>query len=225
MSDRPIAFDEDHAKSYETRFAKLEPMKKALHLVARLALEGLPEQARILCVGAGTGAEILALGEAFPSWQFVAVEPAAPMLARCRERAEAAGMTDRCTFHEGYLDSLDDRGFDAATSILVSQFVLDRDERRKFFAGIADRLQPGAPLVTADLAHGSDALVALWRKAWLFADMPPDKVDAMCAALGKNVSVLPPADIESLIEEAGFHPPLRCFQSVLIHAWIARRRD
>lgn len=57
------------------------------------------------------------------------MEPAATMLAICRQRTEACGITSRCTFHEGYLDSLPaSDAFDAATCLLVSQFIMQQRE-------------------------------------------------------------------------------------------------
>ena len=95
----------------------------------------------MLCVGAGTGAELSYLAERFPGWRFTAVEPSAPMLEVCRRRAEAQGIEGRCIFHEGYLESLPpSEPFDAATSLLVSQFILDPEERSGFFRAIAGRL-------------------------------------------------------------------------------------
>ena len=38
----------------------------ALHLLIRLVLRELPTRARVLCVGVGTGVEIVALSDAFP---------------------------------------------------------------------------------------------------------------------------------------------------------------
>ena len=108
MSNREtlIPFDKEHAAVYDQRFAKLAPMKDALHLLIQLVFSELPAAARVLCVGAGTGAELIYLAQVFPQWQFTAVEPAAAMLDICRQRAEACGITARCTFHEGYIDSL-----------------------------------------------------------------------------------------------------------------------
>jgi len=84
----PVAFDKAHAAGYDQRFAKLAPMKEALHLLLRLLFSEFPAEARILCVGAGTGAELLYLAQAFPQWRFTAVDPSAPMLDICRQRAQ-----------------------------------------------------------------------------------------------------------------------------------------
>ncbi|HEY1122818.1 MAG TPA: methyltransferase domain-containing protein, partial [Haloferula sp.] len=146
-------FGPEQAAAYDARFAKFAPMRDALHLLAGSILATLPENARILCVGAGTGAEVLALAQRFPRWRFAAVEPSAPMLELFRLKAAAAGIADRCEFHEGYLDSLPlAEPYDAATSFLVSQFVLDVEKRRDFFRQIAERVVPGGYLLDAELA-------------------------------------------------------------------------
>jgi len=45
-----IVFDRERASSYDKRFAKLAPMRDALHLLIRFVLSELPTDARILCV-------------------------------------------------------------------------------------------------------------------------------------------------------------------------------
>jgi tRNA (cmo5U34)-methyltransferase len=222
-------FDESHASSYDERFAKLAPLRDALHLVTRLALGDLPADARLLCVGAGTGAELLHLAAAFPGWSFTAVDPSAPMLRRCRARAEAADVASRCRFHEGVVESLpdDDREFDGATALLVSQFLVDRAARRDFFASIADRLRPRAPLVVGDLAcpAPSDRLFELWERAWRYADIPAEQVARMRETFATRVAVLPPEEVAAIIVAGGFDDPVQCFQTVLIHAWLTRRNS
>jgi|GEM_PF-6711687 len=50
------------------------------------------------------------------------------------------------------LDTLSpEQSFDGATSILVSQHVMDEQKRVNFFHQIANRLKPKASLVTADM--------------------------------------------------------------------------
>lgn len=92
----PILFDQKVADSYDKQTA-LWAGREALFSFMRLILSELPADARILCVGAGTGTEIIALAQAFPQWQFTAVEPAPAMLDVCRRKAEESGIAPRST--------------------------------------------------------------------------------------------------------------------------------
>lgn len=217
----PAPFGPEMAASYDQRFAGLAPLREALHLVTRFALAPLPERARILVVGAGTGLEIEMLGRHYPEWRFVAVDPSGPMLDQLR----AKGLP-RCELHQGFLDSLPEtEPFDGATSLLVSHFVLDVDQRREFFREIARRLAAGGLLLSADVADpGSQPLRQLWMR--LQAHSGGTTLQAMeehWATQATKVAFLPPEQVEGLIASAGFEPPARVYQGALIHAWVARR--
>lgn len=220
--------DKAQAETYDERFVKLAPVRDAMHALTIGVLSDLPSDARVLCVGAGTGAEVLSLARAYPAWSFTAVEPSAAMLDVCRRRVAAEGFSDRCVFHEGYLDSLPpSEPFDAATSILVSQFVLDPVGRRGFFSGIAERLLPGGYLVTADLSADLsspqyESLLEVWLKMMVSPALPAEKVAQMRIAYGRDVAVIPPHEMEKLLLSSGFEAPVEFFQGMLIHAWFAR---
>ncbi|WP_287127583.1 class I SAM-dependent methyltransferase [Candidatus Cyanaurora vandensis] len=224
-----IIFDQERAASYDQRFAKLAPLRDALHLSIRFILAELPTEARILCVGVGTGSELIDLAQAFPQWHFTAVEPAAPMLDICRQRAEACGVTSRCTFHEGYLDSLPaSPAFAGATCLLVSQFFTQPDERRDFFRQIAARLGSNGYLVSADLASDQStpayrSLLEVWVRMLKYSGVPTEEVEKFLAAYGRDVAVLPPREVASIIAASGFDIPVLFLQTLLIHAWYARR--
>lgn len=225
QSSPSVIFDEKHAAGYDTRFAKAAAMTDALHLLTAAVLSDLAAEARILCVGAGTGAEIISLARRFTGWRFTAVEPSGPMLAVFRRKAEEGGIAGRCEFHEGYLDSLPaSEPFDAATAFLVSQFVLDSVARTGFFRAIADRLRPGGTLVAADLA--ADIATEEYRslfEVWVrVLDVPPEKADGMRTAYGRDVAVLPVERVSEIIRAGGFETPVRFLQTGLIHAWYAR---
>ncbi|MBL7646914.1 MAG: class I SAM-dependent methyltransferase [Candidatus Hydrogenedentes bacterium] len=227
MSDKPFrpAFDEEHAAAYDERFARLAPFKDALHLAMRGLLAELPVNARILSVGAGTGAELLYLANAFPGWTFTLVEPAPAMLNRCREKAAVAGINARCTFHEGYLDALPHaEPFDAATSILVSQFVLIRQKRVNYFQDIAARLKPEGHLVTADLAGepGTTNFEA-WIALQKYNGSSDEQADQYRTALKEHVAVAPPKEVADIITEGGFDTPTLVCQTLLIHMWHSRK--
>lgn len=216
------ASNKENASSYDSQRARLAPVKDALHLCIRMKLSELPVDARVLCVGAGTGSELIYLAREFPQWHFTAVEPAPEMLKICRERTEECGIASRCTFHEGYLDSLPDTDFfDAATSILVSHFIIEPEKRSRYFADIAARLRPGACMVNADLASDMSAsnykgIVDVWLNMHEYAGMPAN-VDAF----GRDVALLPTENVESIIKSGGFNSPVLFFQTLFIHAWFS----
>jgi tRNA (cmo5U34)-methyltransferase len=231
MSDRQpaIMFDQEMAARYDKRNAKSAPVRDALHFLIRTILSDLPVNARILCVGIGTGSELLDLAQAFPQWQFTAVEPSAPMLDICRQRVEESGITSRCTFHEGYLDSLPAAdSFDAATCLFVSHFVMQPEERSNLFHQIAIRLRPQGYLINADVAYdlsSSDypSILEIWLQMIASAEVPTEEIEKMRQAYGTAVAVLPPSTVASIIAAGGFDAPVLCFQSLLMHAWYTRR--
>ncbi len=229
-NDSPIVYSEERAASYDKGWAKIAATRDALDLLIRLVLSELPDDARVLCVGLGTGSELLALASAFPNWHFTAVEPAAPMLDICRQRVEDSGLTGRCTFHHGYLDTLPDaEPFDAATSLLVSHAIMDNAERSRFFGQIAARLRPQGYLINADLASDINSpayqsLLEVWMRMLKFSEVPDAEAAKYRAAYGTTAALLPPAEVAATIAAGGFDAPVQFFQSLLMHAWYARRR-
>lgn len=226
------AIFDQQAATYDQKWSRLSPINSALHLLTSAVLSELPETARILCVGAGTGAEILHLAQKFPGWHFTAVEPSIAMLNVLRQRAEEHGISARCTFHAGYLDTLPpDSPFDAATAFLVSQFILDTQARSEFFKSIAERLQPEGMLVSSDLSgdlsRGTDSmgLLDVWFRTMRDGGSlaVPEEVEKMREAYRHDVAVLSPAKTRDIISNGGFGPPVQFFQAGMIHAWYARR--
>lgn len=221
-------FDQQ-ASSYDQQWQKLAPLRDTLHLLMAAVFADLPEDANVLCIGVGTGSEMFSLAQRFPGWHFTAVEPSSGMLAVCRQRAEEFGMVGRCTFHEGYLESLPvAQSFHCATALLVSQFLLEREARTDFFRAIAQRLHPGGILVSSDLSADiqSDAyadMLKVWLRLMRGADVPPEGVEHLRAAYGKDVSIATAKNIEAIIADGGFRASFPLFQAGLIHAWYSIR--
>lgn len=221
------SFDQQ-ASGYDERWSKMAPVRGGLNFLLEAVFAGLPADARILCVGAGTGEEMVFLAQHFPRWRFVAVEPSGAMLEICRSKAEREGLLSRCHLHEGFLDSLPEQDkFDAATCFFVSQFILEPEARAGFFRAIAARLRPGGILASSDLASdvGSReyaALLEVWLNVMATAGIPPEGRERMRAAYASDVAILPPARVASIIESGGFESPVGFYQAGLIHAWFSQ---
>lgn len=227
--DEITALFDQQAAGYETQWAKTLPIRDCLHLLLQSAFAELPAEAHVLCVGVGTGAELAYLAQNNPGWRFTAVEPSVAMLEVCRQLAFKQGFAERCQFHEGYLESLSAvEMFDAATCFLVSQFLIDPQARSAFFREIAVRLKLGGLLASSDLAAEIESpeyevLLRAWMHMMAAADISPETLNRLRTAYSRDVAVLPPGRVATLIESAGFAPPVPFFQAGLIHAWLSQR--
>lgn len=223
-----VVFDKQ-ASGYEQQQKKIAPVHEGLYFQLEWIFSELPDDARILCVGLGAGAELSYLASRFPGWTFTAVEPSGAMLDICRQRARSEGFSSRCEFYEGYVESLPDIDLhDAATCFMVSQFILDRNARADFFRAISQRLKDDGILVSADLsaAVGSpeyEALLSVWVSMLQGVKASADAIEKVHSAWAKDVAILPPDEVEEMIKRSGFDLPVQFYQAGLIRAWFSRR--
>lgn len=237
------AFSPERAAIYDQQFVGVSAIKDLMHLYLRVHFKELPNDAKILVVGAGTGAEVRFLAPLFPNWRFTLVDPAEGMLSIARRHAEAEGFADRCTFQVGYVSDCPDNQHDAATSILVSHFLTDGSERRRYFADIAKLLKPGGLFFNADLAADPQSSsfepeMQFWLKMMEHAheqsdaprflpstddsDSTQDSPPSYREMFGKVFAAHTPAEVTTFLEQAGFRKPMMCYQAVLIRAWLTR---
>jgi SAM-dependent methyltransferase len=89
-------FGGEGAREYDGRIRSMLPGYEALHDTLRPLLRAeLGEgRARVLVVGAGTGAEVVGLGEDNPGWRLTGVDPVADMLAIAEGRVRERGLAD-----------------------------------------------------------------------------------------------------------------------------------
>ncbi|WP_431686197.1 class I SAM-dependent methyltransferase [Hahella sp. NBU794] len=219
-------FDQQ-APNYDTQWRRMSPINNGLYFFMETILGVLPTRAHILCVGAGTGKEMLHLAKHFPEWCFTAVEPSGEMLNQCRKAVELAGFTSRCDFYQGYVEALpSEEKFDGATSLLVSQFILDQQARSEFFRHIANRLKPEGLLVSADLVADTrseiyEGQLNLWLRLMANAAVSQEDIQRMKAAYSQDVAVLPTDTVATIIKAGGFTTPIPFYQAGLIGAFFA----
>lgn len=202
------------------------PGYASLQTMARLLLaERVPDDARVLVLGAGGGLELKAFAEAHPGWTFDGIDPSAEML-------KLAGQTlgpfaSRAHLHEGYVDSAPPGPFDAATCLLTLHFMA-LEERQRAAAEIHRRLKPGAPYVLAHLSFpqgeaGSER--ALWlsrHEAFLAAaGLDAEKAANTRKAIDTKAHIFAPEQDEAILRAAGFSDVSLFYAAFSFRGWVA----
>ncbi len=218
-------FNATAARAYDARNRNLSPIADCMHFLIRLALQDLPAKSHALCVGVGTGAEILSLAKAFPQWTFVGLDPSAAMLEVARERLAQAGVLERCQLQHGYVkDAPPGQNFDVALSVLVAHFV-KRGERLDYFRNMTSRLRKGGSIVNTEISSDLDApefpaMLKKWEKVQELLGATPESLANLPKLLREMLSVLSPQETEELLRQSGIPEPLRFFQAFMITGWI-----
>ncbi|MGY0799981.1 class I SAM-dependent methyltransferase [Lysobacter sp. A286] len=222
----PSFSDADAVGNYANGPVRLVPGLHALHRMAGLLLaEVVPEDGRVLVLGAGGGMELKAFAEAQPGWRFFGVDPSPQMLALA---ADTLGLlAPRAELFEGYIDAVPEMSFDGATCMLTLHF-LSVDERLHTLHELRRRLKPGAPLV---VAHHSFSQSNEDRTRWLkryaaFAvssGIPESSAKSAIDAIATRLPVLSPDAEVALLQDAGYERIELFYAGFTFRGWVAYR--
>ncbi|WP_279046222.1 hypothetical protein [Cedecea davisae] len=70
MNDTNDIFNAEFSRQYDVSNQRLKEVSDNLHLLISLLLRDFPADSRVLCVGVGTGTEIVRLAKEHPTWRF-----------------------------------------------------------------------------------------------------------------------------------------------------------
>lgn len=218
--------DPASAATYAQGPVRHVPGFHALHRMTELLLaECVPEDGRVLVLGAGGGLELKAFADARPGWRMVGVDPSAPMLALAERTL--GPLASHVELIQGEIDAAPAGPFDGATCLLTLHF-LSVEQRLHALRQLHERLRPGAPLV---VAHHSIPQEANAKSRWLgrYASFAASSgvadADARRAAegIGSRLPLLSPEQEESLLEAAGFTTPEMFYAAFTFRGWVAHR--
>lgn len=227
---KQIDFNGEWSNEYDNTASKIIPAYHSIYeLTQHLLRDRLNQQARILVAGAGTGKEIIAYSKNNSQWSFIGFDPAAPMLSIATKKVAAASLENKISLVHGLIGDVTESNFDAATSILVMQFLPDDGAKLNFLKGIADKLKTGGMMVLVDLEGeiGTDEyniLNAAWKNQQLFIRGDNDRVGKEFIMREKEVHFIPQKRIESLLKEVGFITIYKFFKAYLIGGYVAIKR-
>lgn len=216
----------DTAYLYDSKNEPLSAIADAMHFLIRMVLQRAPENARVLCVGVGTGSEVLSLALAFPKWRFVCVDPAKGMLEVCAKRLAQAGLLERCELIHGYIEDIAPaEDFEVVLGILVAHFV-KREERRGFYQAMWQHLRPQGFLVNTEISYDLDSdtfplMLQNWEAVQRLMGASDESIKRLPVALREHLSILSPAETELVLKQCGIEMPVRFFQAFMISGWFA----
>lgn len=226
MADQIVTefFNAGTAAGYDDRAQRINSIMDNLHFLIGLVLRDLPAEANILCVGVGTGAEIIRLAEQFPRWRFTGVDPSAAMLDVCRRRVQESDLSSRCKLVHGYVtDVAEEEAFDGALCLLVAHFLKGAD-RQALFDAITNRLRSNGYLINAEICfdlHSPqfDSMLEQWKAMHRHAGATDESLAGIRHQLEEIIAVVSPEITEALLRNSGLTLPVQFFQSLLIRAW------
>ena len=231
MSQQPIDFDNNPpvaANEYDEAAQLALPGYEVMHTMVLACLQAcLAERADLLVVGAGTGMELIRLGEARPQWHFLGIDPSAKMLAIAEQKITLHQLSNRVKLVQGYTQDLPiDTLYHAATSILVMHFIPEASGKLQFLSSIAQRLHASAPLVLVDVfgEKGSqelEQLMSILQAYWNSVGLPPQKQQQVLAGFNQGVYPLPETSTLNLLEQAGFQKTIRFYTGLWVSGWLA----
>ena len=187
------------------------PMQRMTTL---LLAERVPEDARVLVLGAGGGLELKVFAETHPNWVFDGVDPSAEMLKLAQRTLGA--LASRATLHQGYIGDAPNGPFDAATCLLTLHF-LSLEERQRTTAEVHHRLKPGAPFVVAHFCIPQCDERAVWLSRYAtYAGIDPGQA----AAIDSRLTILSPEQDKAILREAGFSNVSLFYAGFTFRGWV-----
>ncbi|HEX9714140.1 MAG TPA: methyltransferase domain-containing protein [Desulfurivibrionaceae bacterium] len=223
-------FDAQRASVYDSKIRKIVPGYETMHdLSLSLLHHHFPSQAHILVAGAGTGQEVIACGQVNPAWRITGVDPTEKMLSIAKIHIEYANLAERVDLHLGEVKDLPiEVHFDAATSILVMQFIPDNGGKKAYLKEIASRLKPGGKFIVIDLvgdkaAREFEVFLSAWKTRQLRLGEDAEEVHKEFEHILRDIGFITEDRMRDLLQEAGFKDICKFFQAYLFCGWIAEK--
>ena len=214
--------DSEWVRNYSDGPKKFTPGFQDVHkMVNVLIQERAPGNARILVHGAGGGLELEAMADANPSWRFVGVDPAKPMLDIAEARL--AHVMERVNLHHGLIESAPSGPFDGATSLLTLHF-LEARERVETVRKIVGRLKSGAPFVAVHSSLPSAANQDTWMSRYeafaVASGVEPDSARQARDAVASMSTVFESSVDIQILEDAGLTGVTTFYSAFTWSGWI-----
>lgn len=222
-------FGDKHASIYDEKIRKVIRGYNEMHDLAYYLLkDNLPEKAKILVVGIGTAHEAITYAKNQESWKIVGVDPTSEMVKVFKNKVTELGLANRIEVIEGRVENLKENDFDAATSILVMQFLKDNGDKEKYLQNISEKMKKGAKLIAIDLEgeKGSENfkfLLSAWKSHQYSTRDDKEQIDKDFEHVDADLQFIPEKRTIELMKSTGFTKICKFYQSYLFGGYIAEK--
>ncbi len=224
------SFNIEKSNSYDELIKKIIPGYLISHELAQYLLEGsLHSSAKVLIAGCGTGKEIIDYSKNSLNWQFHGFDPSKKMLQMAKERLRINNCLDRVRLIKGVIDDVIENEFDAATAILVLQFLYTDEEIQRFINSISNRLKPKAPLILVYMEGRKESneysiLNSAWKIQQFRTRNDDQAVKDEFKQRDKETRFISSELIGSCLDKAGFSKPITFYKAYLLTGQIAFKK-
>jgi len=224
-------FGTQYSSIYDNKIRKVIPGYQAMHEMAQFLLaDNLPSSASILVAGVGTGQEAISYATNHAEWHIIGFDPTEAMLSIASTRVRDLVLSDRISLVQGFIDDVDvNQRFDAATSILVMQFLPDNGEKQAYLKEISKRLSVGAKFILVDLegdqcSDNFNLLMSAWKAHQYGTREDTEQVKVDFEHINRDLHFVPSMRIEALLNNAGFTEVQKFYKAYLFGGYIATKQ-
>jgi tRNA (cmo5U34)-methyltransferase len=224
-------FEGERATQYDDRIPTWVPNYQFVQQSIPAILKSyLPtdEERRLLVAGCGTGQEISEIKRLQTAWKITGIDPSPQMIRLAQMKLAYRENDPSLSLKTGVVSDLPmDQKYDAATLILVLHFIPDtEDGKLSLLRNIAQRLQPGAPLIISDIyePQGFQEQMEYFRQYMIGKGLEPQMVDEGLQHVKEDTHRLTSNRLNELLQEAGFHTPRMFSKAFYYGGWIVERR-
>ncbi|MCP4601605.1 MAG: class I SAM-dependent methyltransferase [Proteobacteria bacterium] len=222
-------FGDKHASVYDTKIRKVIRGYGEMHdLSYYLLKDTLEPNASILISGVGTGHEAITYATGQKGWQIVGVDPTSEMVQSSKNKIEQFKIENRIKIIEGKVENIEDSNFDAATSILVMQFLKDNGDKEQYLQEISKRLKKGAKIILIDLEGDKDSqnfnlLLSAWKCHQFSTRADKEQTVKDFEHVDSDLQLVPEERITELLQLSGFTKICKFYKKYLFGGYIAEK--
>lgn len=222
--------DKDFTNKYDDLANKVVPgYQISTELMVAHFEHELPDDAKILVVGCGTGDEIIELAKLQPKWEIIGIDLSEEMVNFAQEKVKHADLPNTITLITGDLTQLGfDTQFDAVVSKLVFIHIPSIDEKQRLFSAIYNLLKPNGLFAYVDYFKITDEkLFLLEKEVWtlraIAKGVDPNFIYKALEEAQPRIALMSEDVILSLLKNVGFIDSYQFLKTNMLGGYIMRK--